>query len=77
MTTTICPWCGEPFTATVRGGNAKKFCSPAHKHAFETAARRYAYAMHEAGLLTVEQMKQVSTSRATPGEAKAPSEAAE
>ena len=54
-----CPWCLAPFTPEVRGGHTKKFCSAACKGQFESAARRYALAMVEAGLLSVDQMRKL------------------
>lgn len=66
---TLCLWCQRPFEPKKRGAHEKKFCSPKHKGAFETAARRYAYAMFEEGLLSVGELKRVSASRATAGEA--------
>lgn len=71
-----CPWCQRPFKPVKRGAHEKKFCRPKCKGAFETAARRYAYAMVEEGLLSVGELKRVSSSRATAGEALEASEVA-
>ena len=62
-----CPWCGEPFEPVKRGAHVKRFCSAGCKHAFESAARRYAHAMVEAGLLSIGELKRVCASRATAG----------
>ena len=62
-----CPWCQRAFEPVKRAAHAKRFCSARCKHAFESAARRYAYAMVDAGLLSVSELKRVSASRATPG----------
>lgn len=58
---TPCRWCGRPFEPMTRGGNVKAFCQSSCKGAFETAARRYAYAMVDAGLLSVSELKRVSS----------------
>lgn len=55
-----CRWCSREFEALKRGGNAKVFCQPSCKGRFETAARRYALAMVEAGLLSVDELKRVT-----------------
>lgn len=81
MSDTLCRWCDRPFHAVTRGGNVKQFCSTTCKGAFESAARRYALAMVDAGLLSVGELKRVasenavSPSRATAGEASTASEA--
>ena len=67
MSTATCPWCQRAFEPVKRGAHAKRFCLAGCKHAFESAARRYAYAMVDAGLLSVSELKRVSASRATPG----------
>lgn len=72
---TPCRWCSRPFPPMKRGGNEKIFCKPKCKSDFETAARRYALAMVDAGLLSVSELKRVgasnapSSSRAGAGEA--------
>ena len=58
---TPCRWCGRPFEPMTRGGNVKAFCRPKCKGAFETAARRYAYRAVELGLLSVAELKRVSS----------------
>ncbi|MGH7014151.1 MAG: hypothetical protein ACREEL_08375 [Stellaceae bacterium] len=51
-----CLWCGKPFEP--RGyGSPQKFCSPAHRRAFETAALQYVARMVAIGQLTVEAIK--------------------
>lgn len=71
MTEIPCPWCGRPFEPVKRGAHVKRFCRPKCKNDFETAARQYAHAMVEAGLLSVAELKRVqntvSPSRATAG----------
>lgn len=72
-----CPVCKKDFVPVVRGGHKKKFCSKACKQTFETASRQYAYAMIDAGLLTVEDILRVSASRATRQHPTTPANAAE
>ena len=71
---TECLWCTVEFAPARRGGYAKRFCSAGCKSAFETAARRHAYAMMDAGLLSVADLKRVSASRATHRDAIRPPE---
>jgi hypothetical protein len=52
-----CLWCGQPFPQRTTGGSAQRFCCPSHRHAFGTAARRWAVMVVEAGLITVEILK--------------------
>ena len=58
---TPCRWCNRPFEPMTRGGNVKIFCKPSCKNKFETAARRYAYRAVELGLLSVAELKRVSS----------------
>lgn len=62
---TPCPWCGEPFEPVKRGAHEKRFCRIECKRAFEQAARRYAYRAIATGMLTVEQMRQISGAEVT------------
>lgn len=64
----ICLWCQRAFRPRTTGGSAQRFCSRSHRHAFGTAARRWAVQVVEAGLLTVETLKALPASvRAAPG----------
>ncbi len=36
-----CVWCGHAFLPRRRGGKRQRFCQPAHRRAFESAARQY------------------------------------
>lgn len=66
----ICIWCGHSFTPRTSGGTAQRFCCPSHRHAFGSAARRWATLAVERGLITVEMLKAAPTSaRAVCGEA--------
>lgn len=69
MTEIPCPWCERPFQPVRRGAHLKRFCRAKCKNDFETAARQYAHAMVEAGLLSIAELKRVqatvSASRAT------------
>jgi len=62
---TPCLWCAALFNSLTRGGHAKKFCSVACKHEFETVARSYTIAAVEAGDVSVTELKRVYLSRAT------------
>jgi hypothetical protein len=35
-----CAWCSGPFASRRSGGRPQRFCSPAHRRAWDTAARR-------------------------------------
>jgi hypothetical protein len=39
--TCICLWCSQPFEPRRSGGKPQRFCVPAHRRAFETAARQF------------------------------------
>jgi hypothetical protein len=63
-----CLWCLGTFRKRTSGGTQQRFCRPAHRHAFGTAARRWAILAVERGLVTVETLKVAQTSaRAVPG----------
>ena len=59
MSKTPCLWCGSPFQPVKRGDHVKKFCRGRCKTDFETAARRYAYAMIEVGDLSVSDLTRI------------------
>jgi hypothetical protein len=48
-----CLWCGQPIEPRLTGGSRRRFCSPRHRIAFHTAARRWAEYAVAAGILTV------------------------
>ena len=69
-----CLWCQAVMPTTRRQrGSAPKFCSPGHRVAFWTALRRHALANFEAGVLTVEMLKDgVQSVHALSGQAETP-----
>ncbi len=54
---TLCLWCEQPFKCRASGGKAQRFCSPEHRTAFHRAARRWAVGAVEAGIVTVDCLK--------------------
>ena len=59
-----CDWCGESFHARANGGSTQRFCSPRHRHAYTSNARRYAELLVRRGEVTVPEMKAPSPRRA-------------
>ncbi len=57
-----CLWCGKLLPARRGRGSPRRFCSPGHRHAFGTAARRWVWRAVEAGLLTADMLKASRTS---------------
>ena len=53
----VCLWCERPFRGRVSGGKAQRFCSPEHRAAFHRAARQWAIGAVEAGIVTVDCLK--------------------
>ena len=51
-----CLWCARPFRAR-RGGSRQTFCCSRHRHAFHSAARRWAETAVTAGALTVDHIR--------------------
>jgi hypothetical protein len=51
-----CIWCARAFKPR-RGGSPQRFCSPRHRTAFHSAARRWAEANIAAGTLPVDAIK--------------------
>jgi hypothetical protein len=47
-----CPWCGRSFAAGGRGGRERRFCSTRCRQTFHSAARLWAIALVEGGLLS-------------------------
>ena len=45
-----CLWCAKPLPTRRGRGSARRFCSPVHRHAFWTAARRWVWRAVESGL---------------------------
>jgi hypothetical protein len=52
-----CLLCDRPFQARRTGGTPKKFCSPAHRNAFHTAARKWAEKAVADGRITLDDLK--------------------
>jgi hypothetical protein len=57
--TALCLWCGASFEPRTSGGRAQRFCCPAHRHAYATAARQYVDREISAARLTVDALKAV------------------
>ena len=55
-----CLWCEQPFECRASGGKAQRFCSPEHRKAFHRAARQWAVGAVEAGVVTVDCLKNPS-----------------
>jgi hypothetical protein len=55
--TACCPWCGGRFEPRSSGGSDQRFCRPACRQAFWTAARRWIGRALEAGLLSADVLK--------------------
>jgi hypothetical protein len=53
----MCLWCDRLFQARRTGGTPKKFCSPAHRNAFHTAARKWAEKAVADGRITLDDLK--------------------
>ncbi len=60
-----CLWCEQPFKCRASGGKAQRFCSPEHRKAFHRAARRWAVGAVEAGVVTVDCLKNPSSATYT------------
>lgn len=58
----ICAWCGGSFQASRRGGSAQRFCSPGHRWAYWSAARRWVAKAVDAGLISIQDLKVAETS---------------
>jgi hypothetical protein len=58
----VCIWCCCPFHPRTTGGSEQRFCSPAHRHAFGSAARRWAVLAIERGVISVATLKAAGTS---------------
>ena len=61
---THCLWCGRAFTPRATGGSAQKFCSTEHRQDFWIAARRWTIRAIDAGLLSVDCLKELPHERA-------------
>jgi hypothetical protein len=57
MMTARCPWCEQRFEPRSSGGTDQRFCRPACRQAFWTAARRWVMRAVAAGLLSSEVLK--------------------
>lgn len=68
----ICVWCGTQFTARTTGGSPQRFCSPADRAAFHSAARRWAERAVASGALSVPDIQSTAPAACTlPGTAEA------
>jgi hypothetical protein len=66
--TACCPWCGKNFQPRSSGGTDQRFCRPACRQAFWTAARRWVMRAVAAGLLSPEVLRRSQTSVHAVGE---------
>jgi len=57
--TACCPWYGPAFSPRTSGGSEQRFCTTVCRTAFWTAARRWVMRALDAGLLSVEVLKDV------------------
>jgi hypothetical protein len=55
-----CPWCDRSLPRGRRHGSARRFCRQACRHAFQTAARRWAVQQWERGMVTIADMQAVT-----------------
>ena len=62
---TVCLWCEQPFKRRASGGKVQRFCSPEHRKAFHRAARQWAVGAVEAGIVTVDCLKNPSSATYT------------
>lgn len=63
-----CLWCGRSFAPRRTGGSKQLYCCAAHRHALGSAARAWAIAAVEAGVISVSLLKAgVSSARASRG----------
>ena len=61
----LCLWCGVPFTRRSSGGSQQSFCSPPHRIAFHTAARRWAERAIASGGLTIAELQNTAAAACT------------
>ena len=59
-----CLWCGKLFPPRSTGGLRQRFCQPAHRRAFETAARQLVGRLIAAGQLSVDSLHASPATRA-------------
>ena len=64
-----CLWCDQPIEPRLSGGSPRKFCSPRHRTAFHSAARRWAERKIAAGILTIAELRQTVAERRPQAEA--------
>src|SRR5262249_29384117 len=62
-----CLWCGHQFTPRCSGGKPQRYCLPACRRAFETAARVYVGRLITAGQLSLGALYAAPATRALPG----------
>jgi hypothetical protein len=60
-----CPWCEKPFRPRRGGGSHQTFCSPRHRMAFHSAARRWAERALASGDLTIGELRKGDTAACT------------
>ena len=73
---TACLWCGENFTVARRHGSERRFCSTAHRRAFDQGARAWVREAIAVGTLTIAELQKapgkaraLRTGQAAPGPA--------
>jgi hypothetical protein len=54
---TACLWCDQSFESRETGGKPQRFCCPAHRREFDTAARRYVRCLLDAGFVSVADLR--------------------
>ena len=59
-----CVWCGQPFKPRRTGGSPQRFCLPAHRRAFDMAARRYVDRLIAAGRVSIADLHAPPAARA-------------
>lgn len=64
---TACLWCSASFAPRESGGKAQKFCRPAHRRAFDRAAREYVVRAIETGRLSHAELQGMACSNAALG----------
>jgi hypothetical protein len=60
--TVCCSWCGRGFERRTSGGSDQRFCQPACRQAFWSAARRWVERAVQAGLLSSDMLKAAGAS---------------
>ena len=58
MMAVLCRWCQAPIRISRRRGSPAAYCSAAHRNAFWSASRRLTPALLDAGLITLQMLKE-------------------